>query len=109
MSNPLEISTERVDDLPLLLAQLDKMQLAALIDKHFPTHGNWRGLSLGQVACVWLAHILCEGNHYLVKVQPWASRLLHTLQTGLGQVVRELDFSDDRLERVLDNLACEGQ
>ena len=109
MSNSLDILTERVDDLPLLLAQLDKMQLATLIDKHFPTHGNWRGLSLGQLTCVWLAHILVEGNHYLVKVQPWASQLLHTLHACVGRAVRELDFTDDRLEKVLDNLAHDGQ
>lgn len=109
MSNPLAISTEGVDDLPLLLAQLHKMQLADLIDKHFPTHGNWRGLSLGQTTCVWLSHILSQGNHYLVKVQPWAKQLLQTLQACLGQSVRELDFSDDRLACVLDNLAKAGQ
>ena len=39
--------TERVDDIPLLLAQMEKMNMAALLDKHFPMHGNWQGLSLG--------------------------------------------------------------
>ena len=33
-----------------LLAQLEKMQVAKLLDKYFPTHGNWQGLSLGTVA-----------------------------------------------------------
>jgi hypothetical protein len=27
------------------------MGIAALLDEHFPTHGNWQGLSLGQAAC----------------------------------------------------------
>ncbi len=109
MNNILDVSTERVDDLPLLFAQLHKMQLADLLDKHFPTHANWKGLSLAQLTCVWLAHILCEGNHYLVKVQPWACQLLHTLQACLGQSMRELDCPHDRLERVLDNLAHDDQ
>ena len=45
---------ERSDDIPLLLAQIQKMDVAALLDKHFPTHGNWQGLSLGTVAVGWL-------------------------------------------------------
>jgi transposase len=60
---------ERPDDIPLLLAQMEKMEVAALLDKHFPTHGNWQGLSLGQVVVVWLAYILSQGNHRLNSVQ----------------------------------------
>jgi hypothetical protein len=34
------ITTERVDDIPLLLTQLEPMGIEQLIDKHFPCHGN---------------------------------------------------------------------
>ena len=45
METPIHITrTERVDDIPLLLAQMDKMNIAALLNKHFPMHGNWQGL-----------------------------------------------------------------
>jgi len=45
--NEIEALTiERIDDVPLLLAQLERMQVARLLDQHFPTHGNWQGLSL---------------------------------------------------------------
>jgi hypothetical protein len=47
MSEPLTIISERVDDIPLLLAQLGRMGLQGLLDEHFATHGNWVGLSLG--------------------------------------------------------------
>ena len=66
---------ERSDDVPLLLAQMEKMEVAALLDKHFPTHGNWQGLSLGQIVVVWLAYILSEGDHRLNSVQGWAGPL----------------------------------
>ena len=33
---------ERSDDIPLLIAQMEKMEVAALLDKHLPTHGNWQ-------------------------------------------------------------------
>jgi len=96
---------ERSDDVPLLLAEMKKMEVAALLDKHFPTHGNWQGLSLGQVVVVWLAYILSEGDHRLSSVQGWAAGLLMTLDLCLKSIgLRELDFSDDRLCMVLNYL-----
>ena len=47
MIEPLTLTTERIDDIPLLLAHLERMGLQPLLDAHFPTHGNWVGLSLG--------------------------------------------------------------
>ena len=96
---------ERPDDVPLLLAQMEKMEVAALLDKHFPTHGNWQGLSLGNIVVVWLSYILSEGNHRLNSVQGWAAGLLMTLDICLKMTgLRELDFSDDRLCMVLNYL-----
>lgn len=108
MERQIITSTERVDDLPLLLAQLRKMQLATLIDDQFPAHGNWRGLSIGHVVVVWLAYILSEGDHRLNHVESWAAGLLKTLSTGVGMAVRPLDVSDDRLAVVLDYLSQDG-
>src|SRR5450759_351605 len=100
-----QLTIERVDDIPILLAQLEHMQVASLLDRHFPTHGNWQGLSLGQVVEVWLSHILSEGDHWLSHVEPWADQHRNCLQVCLGQEVRRLDFSDDRLASVLDALS----
>ena len=41
------ILTERVDDMPLLFAQMQRMELPTLIDTHFPSHGNWLGRGTG--------------------------------------------------------------
>ena len=59
------VITERVDDIPLLLAHLERMGVQRLLDEHFLTHGNWAGLSLGWIAVVWLTHILSEADHRL--------------------------------------------
>ena len=80
MAETLTIVSERVDDMPVLLAQLDRLGLQPLLDEHFPTHGNWVGLSLGWVSVLWLTHILSEGDHRLNHVAPWAKQRLHTLQ-----------------------------
>ena len=59
------ITNERVDDIPVLLTQIERMGVQKLIDKNFPTHGNWRGQSLGTVAVIWLTHILSQADHRL--------------------------------------------
>jgi transposase len=105
MSEPRTIISERVDDIPLLLAQLERMGLQALLDGHFATHGNWVGLSLGWVSVLWLTHILSEADHRLNHVKPWAVQRLHTLREGTGQPVHPLDVSDDRLATVLEALS----
>jgi len=101
MSETLTITSERVDDIPLLLAQLERMGLQPLLDAHVPTHGNWVGLSLGWVTVIWLTHILSEANHRLNHVEAWAEKRLHTLRGCTGQRVHPLDVSDDRLAAIL--------
>jgi transposase len=102
MNEQLTICHERVEDLPLLLAQLDRRQVAPLLDECFPTHGNWKGVSVGQVVSVWLACMLSEAKHRMSHVEPWAAPRLQTLSACLGTEVRALDCSDDRLAQALD-------
>src|SRR5712664_1412728 len=99
------IITERVDDIPLLLEQMQRMSLPTLLDNHFPTHGNWQGLSLGWVSTVWLSSIVSRGDHRMVHVEPWVAQRLWTLRTITGQTVTRVDFTDDRLEIVLQRLS----
>jgi transposase len=99
------IITERVDDIPLLLEQMQRMGLPTLLDTHFPTHGNWTGLSLGWVSTIWLSSILSQGDHRMVHVEPWVAKRLWTLGTTTGQAVTRADFTDDRLEIVLRHLS----
>ena len=99
------IITERVDDIPLLLEHMQRMELPTLIDTHFPAHGHWYGLSLGWVSIIWLSSILSRGDHRLVHVEPWVANRLFTLQTVTGQAVERLDFTDDRLESILRHLS----
>src|SRR5919197_3233082 len=105
MAERLTIISERVDDVPLLLAQLERMGIQQLLDEHFPTHGNWVGLSLGWVTVLWLTHILSQADHRLNHAEPWAEARLHTLRRCTGQRVHPLDLSDDRLAAVLQALS----
>jgi len=64
----LRIITERVDDIPLLIAQMIRMGLREIIDRHIPQHGNQRKLSWGWTTVIWMAHIITEGDHRKVSM-----------------------------------------
>jgi transposase len=105
MADSFNVTTERVDDIPVLLAQGKKIQVPELLDQHFVPHGNWQGTSFGWTTMIWLTHILSEGDHRLNQVAQWAENQLHTLEISSGQTVRAQEWSDDRLGIVLDTLA----
>ena len=115
MNEQLTIHTERVDDVPLLLAHMERLALPQILDQHFPAHGNHQGLSLGWISTVWLAHILSQADHRLNRVRPWADQRQRTLNAVLPSPLRPTDLTDDRLADVLAALsddtawaACEG-
>ena len=105
MSRGVTITTEQVDDFPVLIAQTERMAVPGLLDRNFTVHGNWQGLSLGWIGTTWLGHILSVGDHRLNHVQPWVEKNPLTVQRSIRQAVTGLDFTDDRLESVLDALS----
>src|SRR2546427_152881 len=90
MNEISNIITERVDDIPLLIEQMQRMGLPTLFDDHFPTHGNWTGLSLGWVSTIWLSSMLSRGDHRMVHVEPWVVKRLWTLRVTTSQAVRRV-------------------
>ena len=107
MKEILNIETERVDDIPLLLAHIQRMKIASLLDQHIPVHGNRKGLSLGNVVTVWLAHILSEGDHRMNHVQAWSMRRLETIRGSELSSFDSSDMTDDRLADVLHLLSSD--
>ena len=101
MKEALSIETERMDDIPLLMTHMQRMKVAELLDKHIPTHGQRKGLSVGELSVVWLAHILSQADHRMNRVQEWATRRLSTLRgCGMNALCLQ-DVTDDRLADVL--------
>lgn len=101
MKEALSIETERMDDLPLLMTHMQCMKLAELLDKHIPTHGHRKGLSVGELSVVWLTHILSQADHRMNRVQEWATRRLETLRRCGMEALCPEDLTDDRLADVL--------
>src|SRR3954469_17472817 len=100
----LELTHERVDDVPLLLGFLIKLKLPEILDRHFPAHPLHQGLSNGWLITVWIAYILSRADHRKAPVQAWAQELRHSLETLIGQTIRHTEFSDDRLTLLLTRL-----
>lgn len=104
MANNLNVTTEQVEDIPVLMAEGKKIGIQELLDRHFSQHGNWQGTSLGWMGLMWLIHILSEGDHRLNQVEAWVEKRLYTLEASTGKPVRGGEWSDDRLGIVLDEL-----
>jgi transposase len=80
-----------------------------LLDKHFAPHGNWRGLTPGELSVLWLTYILSEGDHRLNQVEPWLQAHRLTVRSCLSSQTRGLDASDDHLAHLLDLLSDDAQ
>jgi transposase len=100
----LELTHQRVDDVPLLLGFLSNLRLPEILDRHLPPHPLHQGLSNGWLIAVWIAYILSHADHRKSPVQAWAQNLQLTLETLVGQPIRPVEFSDDRLTLVLKRL-----
>jgi len=105
MNPEIAITTERIDDFPLLLEVMIRLGLPDLIDQHLKRHGLHQGLSWGWIAAIWLAHILTESDHRKLPVRAWVRQAGETIERITGMKVGELDFTDDRLTLLLRRLS----
>lgn len=97
----IEVQTERIDDIPLLLRILIQMGVQESIDAVYIPHDNHAGLSIGWLAVIWLAYIVSACDHRMVTVREWVMQRREALEQLIGQPIRETDFTDDRLADVL--------
>ncbi len=105
MSETLEITTEQINDLPLVLGIVEDRGIRQMIDARIRPHGGWQGISVGTVVSIWLCHLLMERDHRLVSVRDWAAARTHTVNALLGITRRETDLTDDRLANALTMLS----
>jgi transposase len=97
-SEPRLLRVEAVADLPVLWATLQRLDLPAALDRHFPAPPHWKGpLTPGEVLAVWLLFLVSQGDHCLNHVQPWVAQHQGVLAALLGKPVVPTDAHDDRL------------
>lgn len=103
-------TSERVDDLPLIVYWLGEMQVAEIIDAVLPKpHGNRQGLSYGQLAVLFLTYILTQYDHRMCSVEGWVRAHLQTLERATGWAIGDKEAPDDRLEDLLSALGVVGE
>jgi hypothetical protein len=108
-SEPRLLRVEAVADLPVLWATLQRLDLPATLDRHFPPPPHWKGpLTPGEVLAVWLLFLVSQGDHCLNHVQPWVAQHQGALAALLGKPVLASDAHDDRLADWLSRLSRGG-
>ena len=105
MAEIVSIYHERLDDVPLIIGMAKQIGMIEMLNQHLGTHGLQQGLNNGQLAVGWLAYLLSQADHRKSAVREWANDLSLTLGPLLGQPLREVDFSDDRLGNVAHRLS----
>jgi transposase len=105
MTTTLRLVHERVDDVPLILGFLIRLQLPQLLDKHLKPHPHHRGLSLGWLITLWITYVLSRADHRKSHVRAWAAKLHHCLEAVSGLTRRDTDLTDDRLTLLLARLS----
>src|SRR3954468_21115628 len=104
-TEPRLLRVEIVADLPILWTTLERLDLPATLDRHFPASPHWNGpLTPGEVLAVWLLFLLSQGDHCLNHVEPWVAQHHGTLSALLGKTVLPADLHDDRLADWLNRL-----
>ena len=100
-----QTTSERVDDLPLILHWLKTMQIAEIMDeKLMPAHKNRQGLSYGQLSVLFVAYVVTQSDHRLNQVEGWVRAHRQTLAAVTGWRIGDKDASDDRLADLLSAL-----
>lgn len=103
MSEVMPISSERVDDIPLVVEWLNQMEIVKWIDRNLSQpHGNRKGLSYGQLSVLLLTYIMTQADHRLCGAESWVESHRRILEMTTGWVITEKDVTDDRLARMVE-------
>lgn len=95
---------ERVDTIPLIHTMLERMGVAEVVDRIFIPHGNWSGLSYGQLSVLFVTYVLHSLTHRLSSMESWVKKHKTVIEQVTGWKLTEKDATDDRLCRLVEVL-----
>ncbi len=110
VSEQVKINSERIDDIPVIVEWLKKMEIAKRIDQNLSKpHGNHQGMSYGQLSVLLLTYMITQTDHRLCAVEGWVEAHRKILELTTGWSIGEKDASDDRLARVVEELGLQKE
>ena len=77
------------------------MQVHTIIDTIWPRHGNWQGLSYGQLALLFVAYVIHRRTHRLMSMESWLNDHRVVIRQLTGWPLGEKEATDDRLGLLL--------
>ena len=98
------IRIKRVDELPLILSWLLKMGIVEIIDGIWQPHGQWKGLSYGQLALLFVTYIIHQRSHRLMKIERWLNDHRTVIEQVTGWSIRPKEATDDHIGLLLDEV-----
>lgn len=93
---------ERVDELPLISTWLLNMRISEIIDGIWHPHGQWEGLSYGQLALLFVTYIIHQRSHRLMKMEGWLNDHRTVIEQVTGWSIRPKEATDDHIGLLLD-------
>ncbi len=102
-----EHSIERVDEIPILFHKIKEMGIQERLDRFWPTHGNWQGLSYGQLAVLFMVYVLHSMNHRLSGMEDWVAQHQCLLEQLTGWTLTPKEATDDRLGLLIEALGSD--
>ena len=93
---------ERVDSIPLIIHWLIEMRIHEIIDCIYTPHTNWKGLTYGQLAVLFLTYVLYSLSHRLSGMESWLIKHKTVIENVTGWKVSDKDATDDRLCRMVE-------
>jgi transposase len=88
----VKISSERIDDIPLIVEWLSRIEIAKYIDQKLKKpHGNHQGMSYGQLSVLLLTYIITQSDHRLCAVEAWVSPQQQVTSTLLQLQIEKID------------------
>src|SRR3954452_4293406 len=97
-TEPHLVRVEAVADLPVLWATLQRLDLVATLDRHFPAPAHWQGpLSPGEGLALWLLLLVSQADNALILVEHWVPQPRGVLSALMAKTVLPVHAHDDRL------------
>ena len=102
-----ESSIERVDEIPIIFHKLKEIGIQERIDRFWQPHGNWKGLSYGRLAVLFMIYMIHSLNHRLSGMEGWIAQHQHLLEQLTGWTITPKEATDDRLGLLIEVLGSD--